>query len=97
MSHQLITLLISVSIGAAIGIYLRVFHKERCQSYGQWTLSLSWKFYAAETVFFGLLTVPQILNGDMLYAGLTAGLAGVCAWVAYTQRLKQTTPPAGNA
>lgn len=92
MFYQLTFLLVSVGIGLALGVYLRSFHHEKCESFGKWSLSLDWRLYAAETVFFALLAFLQVANGYWLFAAMMAGLAVLAGFMTYRQKLNQSPP-----
>lgn len=59
---------ISLPIGLAIGIYLRVRHKPACERYAAYCWNLSWKWYALFGVMFTVHAVSNLFQSRLAFA-----------------------------
>lgn len=91
MWQQATFLIVSVAVGAAVGVFLRLRYQDKCRNFGVWALSLDWRIYAAEAAAFALLTALQIGYGQHLYAAVMFVLSALAGFTAWKQRAKHTS------
>ncbi|MGC3969834.1 MAG: hypothetical protein QM775_21640 [Pirellulales bacterium] len=94
MLPQLVSLLIAVVVGAAVGLYFRSRHKEGCKQFGNWALSLDWRIYAVEVVMFGLIAAFHLYDGNYVLGAASLALTTLAVVVTCMQLRKQRTPKA---